>query len=60
MTTFINKGTNGRSRETLTQAEIEIYEAKAVAELGSECSHWLGQGVGGVAGVCMGGGERGV
>ena len=42
--TFINKGTNGRWKETLTPAESAEYEAKAVAELGPECAHWLATG----------------
>jgi aryl sulfotransferase len=44
--TFINKGTNGRWRETLTAAESAEYEAKALAELGPECAHWLATGEG--------------
>jgi len=42
--TFINKGTNGRWKETLTPAESAEYEAKALAELGPECAHWLATG----------------
>ena len=42
--TFINKGTNGRWKETLTAAESAEYEAKALAELGPECAHWLATG----------------
>jgi aryl sulfotransferase len=44
--TFINKGTNGRGKETLTPAESAEYEAKALAELGPECAHWLATGDG--------------
>ena len=44
--TFINKGTNGRWRDTLTPTEISAYEAKALAELGPECAMWLAQGTG--------------
>jgi aryl sulfotransferase len=44
--TFINKGTNGRWRETLTAAESAQYEAKALAELGPECARWLATGEG--------------
>ena len=44
--TFINKGTNGRWRDTLTPTEVAAYEAKALAELGPECAEWLAQGVG--------------
>ena len=43
-TTFINKGTNGRWRDSLTEADIAAYEAKTLAELGLECSHWLEHG----------------
>ncbi len=42
--TFINKGTNGRWRDTLTAEEVRAYEAKAVAELGPECAKWLAGG----------------
>ena len=42
--TFLNKGTNGRWRETLTDAESAEYEARALAELGPECAHWLATG----------------
>ncbi len=44
--TFINKGTNGRWRDTLTPTEVAAYEAKAITELGPECAKWLEQGVG--------------
>lgn len=47
--TFINKGTNGRWRDTLTAAEIAAYEAKAVAELGPDCAKWLAGGMSGGA-----------
>lgn len=42
---FINKGVNGRWKDTLTQAESAEYEARAVAELGPECATWLKSGV---------------
>jgi len=42
--TFIYKGTNGRWRDTLTPAEVEAYDARALAELGRECAHWLAHG----------------
>jgi aryl sulfotransferase len=42
--TFINKGTNGRWKETLTPSESAEYEAKALAELGPECAHWVATG----------------
>ena len=38
---FINKGVNGRWADTLTAAESEEYERRAVAELGEECARWL-------------------
>lgn len=43
---FIHKGTNGRWRDQLTQADIDAYEARARKELGSECAHWLAEGAG--------------
>ena len=42
--TFINKGTNGRWRDTLTADDIAGYEAKAAAELGADCAAWLAGG----------------
>jgi aryl sulfotransferase len=42
-TTFINKGTNGRWRDTLTPEDVAEYEARAIAELGPECARWLAQ-----------------
>ena len=44
--TFINKGTNGRWKDTLTVAESAEYEARALVELGPECAHWLATGEG--------------
>lgn len=41
---FINKGVNGRWRDVLTSAESEAYEARAMAELGSDCASWLMSG----------------
>jgi aryl sulfotransferase len=41
---FFNKGTNGRWREILDNDDIEKYENRAVAELGSECACWLATG----------------
>ena len=43
--TFINKGTNGRWRDTLSAAEVAAYEARAIAELGPECAAWLAHGM---------------
>lgn len=42
--TFINKGTNGRWRDTLTAQDIADYEGAALAELGPECARWLATG----------------
>ncbi|HEX3674364.1 MAG TPA: sulfotransferase domain-containing protein [Rhizomicrobium sp.] len=41
---FINKGTNGRWRDLLTAEDNARYEARALAELGPECAHWLATG----------------
>lgn len=43
---FINKGVNGRWKDTLTTGEIAEYEARAVRELGPECAQWLANGRG--------------
>ena len=43
---FINKGVNGRWRDTLSPTEIAEYERRAVEELGPECAHWLATGEG--------------
>ena len=43
-TTFINKGTNGRWNDLLTQADIRAYDERAKAELGQECALWLETG----------------
>jgi aryl sulfotransferase len=42
--TFINKGTNGRWKDTLTPQDSAEYDAKALQELGPECAHWLATG----------------
>lgn len=42
--TFINKGTNGRWKDTLIPEEIATYETRAIDELGAECAHWLAHG----------------
>ena len=39
--TFINKGTNGRWRDTLSVEEVKAYDDRAVNELGAECASWL-------------------
>lgn len=41
---FINKGVNGRWRDTLTPSDVAQYEARAVEELGRECAAWLATG----------------
>jgi aryl sulfotransferase len=41
---FINKGTNGRWRDLLMPEDNARYEARALAELGPECAHWLATG----------------
>lgn len=41
---FINKGTNGRWRDVLTPDDIASYEARALAELGPDCAHWVATG----------------
>ncbi len=43
---FINRGINGRWRDTLTIEESSEYERRAEAELGAECAHWLASGEG--------------
>jgi aryl sulfotransferase len=42
--TFINKGVNGRWRDTLSAEESAAYQSRAVAELGEACAHWLATG----------------
>ena len=37
---------NGRWRDTLSAEEVAAYEAKALAELGSDCAWWLAMGEG--------------
>jgi aryl sulfotransferase len=41
---FINKGTNGRWRDLLSDEECTAYEARAIEELGPECAEWLKNG----------------
>ncbi len=38
---FINKGVNGRWRDTLTPTDSAAYELRAKQELGEDCAHWL-------------------
>lgn len=42
---FINKGVNGRWRDTLSEADCAEYEARAVEELGQACADWLRSGL---------------
>jgi aryl sulfotransferase len=42
--TFMNKGTNGRWRDTLTAEETAAYDEKAENELGCACAQWLANG----------------
>jgi aryl sulfotransferase len=42
--TFIHKGTNGRWRKVLSDAEVLKYERRAAEELDSECAVWLATG----------------
>ena len=42
--TFINKGVNGRWRDTLNAADCVAYEERARTELGADCAHWLATG----------------
>ena len=41
---FVNQGTNGRWKEILTAEDIEMYEKRAVEELGEACAYWLANG----------------
>jgi aryl sulfotransferase len=42
--TFINKGSNGRWRETLTAQDCARYESMAREQLGEDCARWLATG----------------
>jgi aryl sulfotransferase len=42
--TFIYKGVNQRWKDILSAEDIHRYEAKAVAQLGPACAHWLATG----------------
>jgi aryl sulfotransferase len=42
--TFINRGSNGRWRDTLSPQQCAAYEVKAKAELGDTCARWLATG----------------
>jgi aryl sulfotransferase len=41
---FIHRGVNGRWTDTLTRAESDEYEQRALRELGPECVRWLASG----------------
>lgn len=38
---FINKGTNGRWKEVLSEAELDLYDKAAQRVLSPDCRHWL-------------------
>ena len=42
--TFINKGVNGRWKDTLTAEDCALYEATAREKLGEDCARWLATG----------------
>lgn len=42
--TFINKGTNGRWREVLTDDDLKLYDAAVARELTPDCATWLEHG----------------
>jgi aryl sulfotransferase len=42
--TFINKGTNGRWRDVLTEDDLKLYQAAVARELTTECANWLEKG----------------
>jgi aryl sulfotransferase len=42
--TFINKGTNGRWRDVLTDDDLKLYEAAVTRELTPDCADWLEHG----------------
>jgi len=42
--TFINKGTNGRWRELLNEADLALYEATMARTLSPDCARRLEQG----------------
>lgn len=41
---FVNKGTNGRWRDVLSEEDNKRYLEKARQELGEECAEWLEKG----------------
>jgi len=42
--TFINKGTNGRWKDMLTEADLAKYAAKVEEKLSPACARWLETG----------------
>ena len=42
--TFVNKGTNGRWRDTLTDEDVAMCEKRCDDELGADCARWLATG----------------
>lgn len=42
--TFLHKGTNGRWRDLLSDAELQLYEQACDRELNPECRRWLEHG----------------
>lgn len=42
--TFMNKGTNGRWRDVLSEADLKLYGAAVARELTSDCAEWLEHG----------------
>jgi aryl sulfotransferase len=42
--TIINKGTNGRWKDVLSEEEIARCDEIAVEKLGRDCAHWLKTG----------------
>lgn len=44
--TFLNKGTNGRWKDTLSPDEVARFESLMVERLGPDCAHWLATGEG--------------
>jgi aryl sulfotransferase len=42
--TFINKGTNGRWKDVLSQEDSSKYEEMAVEKFGEDCARWINTG----------------
>lgn len=43
--TFINKGVNGRWKDTLSKEDSDRYEKMCIENLGADCAAWLNTGV---------------